>query len=223
MRILIVDDTTFMRVTLRKLLEDEGPHTLYESDNGFDAIRKYKVYKPDLVIMDISMPVMDGIDAVIKIREIDPSADILICSLQGQRSSVMKAIQAGARGFLLKPINKDKLYSELETSKKIAFTKHPSGTSDTTGSSGTSGDLSDIDALIAETYAELEGVTLDLMEKNPSEDYLRGVTRGYLEARRELAVNMLRLSLSIEVIKQCVEISDADLETFKKSYRIDSF
>ncbi len=221
MRILVVDDTTFMRATIRQLLEHEGQHAIFESDNGLDALTKYRIHKPDLVIMDISMPVMDGIEAVSHIRKIDPSADILICSLQGQRASVMQAIQAGARGFLLKPINKEKLYAELETSKKIATTKQSHVVDKGLSKEQESANLSALDALIAQTYEELEGVTLDLMEKNPSEDYLKGIKRGYLEARREIAINMVRLSLNVEVIKKCVELSDEDLDAFVKAYRLD--
>lgn len=219
MRILIVDDTAFMRATVRQMIEHEGDHQLYEAENGVEAIQKYKLFKPDLVIMDISMPLMDGIEAVKHIKSIDPNADILICSLQGQRSNVMKAIQAGARGFLVKPIKSDKLYVELEASRKIATQRHLENRS-TDQLKFDDSKLSDLDKLIAQTYQEMSEVTQMILEKNPSEDYLKGVERGYLEARREITMNMLRMSIGIEVIKQCVEISEEDLEAFQKAYRL---
>lgn len=220
MKILIVDDTTFMRATIRQMLEQEGQHTLYEAENGLEAVQKYKLFKPDLVLMDISMPAMDGIEAVEHIRRLDPTADILMCSLQGQRASVMKAIQAGARGFLLKPLKAEKLYQELDTSRKLLQSK-AKATPIGEGQPEWPTDLAtDLDALIAKTYQDLEGIHLDLLQKNPSEDYLKGVQQGYLEARKEIAMNMLRLSLSIEVIKQCVEISDEELEAFRRAYRL---
>lgn len=219
MRILIVDDTAFMRATVRQMIEHEGAHQIFEAENGVEAVQKYKIYKPDLVIMDISMPLMDGIEAVSHIKSMDPNADILICSLQGQRSNVMKAIQAGARGFLVKPIKADKLYAEIETSRHIADQRRLEKRSaeDVVVDDDK---LSELDQLIAKTYQDMTEVTQMILEKNPSEDYLKGVERGYLEARREITMNMLRMSLGIEVIKQCVEISDADLEAFKKAYRI---
>lgn len=222
MKILIVDDTTFMRATIRQMIEQEGQYTIYEADNGAEAVNKYKLFNPDLVLMDISMPIMDGIEAVTLIRKLDPTADILMCSLQGQRNSVMRAIQAGARGFLLKPLQKEKLYAELETSRKIATAhKVKSNSNDPLQTPEWDASTSkELDALIQQTYNELEGITLDLMAKNPSEDYLKGVQRGYLEARREIAMNMLRMSMSIEVIKQCVELNEEDLNAFRKAYRL---
>lgn len=220
MKILIVDDTTFMRATLKQMLEQDDKHTIYEAETGLEAIQKYKINKPDLVLMDISMPAMDGIEAVEHIKRLDPTADILMCSLQGQRGSVMKAIQAGARGFLLKPVKQDKLFSELETSRKILANKQKQQVDVTAEPSWPSDLSSQLDEMIAKTYQELEDIHIDLLEKNPSEDYLKGVQRGYLEARKEIAMNMLRMSMGIEVIKQCVELTDEDLEAFRKAYRL---
>ncbi len=196
MVVLIVDDATFMRVTIRRFLEKNNIKTIYEAVNGKDAVAKYKSILPDLVIMDISMPVMNGIDAVIAIREINPDANVLICSLQGQKYNVMQAIKVGAKGFLLKPIQEEKLMNEI---KKLGLGN---------------GVVSD------ERLARLKEITSAVEGVQESLDYMRGVEAGYLECRREIATNMLRLAVERDIIAKCVELTEDEILKFGDEYNI---
>lgn len=107
-KILIVDDAAFMRMRCSKLLKENG-HDVIEAENGLVAIDKYKAEKPDLVFMDVTMPEMDGITAVQEIRKYDQNARIAMLSAMGQQSMVMDAIKAGAKDFVVKPFQPDKV------------------------------------------------------------------------------------------------------------------
>lgn len=113
--ILIVDDASFMRMMIKDILSKNGFDILGEADNGLKAIEKYKELNPDLVIMDITMPEMDGIQALKKIKEADPSATVIMCSAMGQQAMVIESIQSGAKDFIVKPFDKDRV---LEAVKK---------------------------------------------------------------------------------------------------------
>jgi len=113
--ILIVDDASFMRMMIKDILTKNGFEVVGEAENGLVAVEKYKELNPELVIMDITMPEMDGIQAVKAIKSIDPSAKIIMCSAMGQQAMVIEAIQAGARDFVVKPFQKDRV---LEAVKK---------------------------------------------------------------------------------------------------------
>ena len=113
-RIMIVDDAAFMRMRCSKLLAENG-HDVEEAENGQEAIKKYEICKPDLVLMDITMPVMDGITAVKALRSRFPEARVVMVSALGQQSMVIEAIKAGARDFVVKPFQPDRI---LETVKK---------------------------------------------------------------------------------------------------------
>lgn len=102
-RVLIVDDVSFVRKTLRQILEPQGYEIAGEATNGEEALRLYRQLKPDLVTMDIVMPVLGGIEATRQIMKQDKDAKIVIISAMGQESLVMEAINAGARDFILKP------------------------------------------------------------------------------------------------------------------------
>lgn len=102
-RILIVDDAQFMRMMLKNILTGAGYEIVGEGENGVQAIEKYKELNPDLVIMDMIMPEMGGIDAVREIVKLDPGAKVLMCSAMGQQALVVEAIQVGARDFIVKP------------------------------------------------------------------------------------------------------------------------
>jgi two-component system, chemotaxis family, chemotaxis protein CheY len=102
-RIMLVDDASFMRMMLKNILVGSGYEVAGEAENGAKAIEQYKALKPDLVIMDIIMPEMGGIDAVREIMKMSPAAKILMCSSMGQQSLVVEAIQAGAKDFIVKP------------------------------------------------------------------------------------------------------------------------
>jgi len=114
-RVLLVDDASFMRMMLKNILVGAGYEVAGEAENGIKAIELFRTIKPDLVIMDIIMPEMGGIDAVREIVKGDPQAKILMCSSMGQQSLVVEAIQAGAKDFIIKPFQPSNV---LEAVKK---------------------------------------------------------------------------------------------------------
>lgn len=101
--ILIVDDAAFMRMMVKDILNKNGYDVIGEAQTGAEAVDLYQKLKPDLVTMDITMPEMNGIEAVKAIRKIDPAARIVMCSAMGQQAMVIDAIQAGAKDFIVKP------------------------------------------------------------------------------------------------------------------------
>lgn len=115
-RVLIVDDAAFMRMMIKDVLSKNGYEIVGEAENGQKAIEKYKELTPDLVIMDITMPEVDGIQAVKEIKSSDPDAKIVMCSAMGQQAMVIESIQAGARDFIVKPFQADRV---LEAVKKV--------------------------------------------------------------------------------------------------------
>ncbi|TAH63132.1 MAG: response regulator [Gottschalkiaceae bacterium] len=114
--ILIVDDAAFMRMMIKDILTKNGFNVAGEAENGAKAIEKYKELSPELVIMDITMPEVDGIQAVKEIKKIDSSAKIVMCSAMGQQAMVIEAIQAGAKDFIVKPFQADRV---IEAVKKV--------------------------------------------------------------------------------------------------------
>lgn len=114
--VLIADDSAFMRISIRSILEKNGFSVIGEAGSGEDVIQKYKVLKPDIVTMDITMPDMDGIEATKRIKGIDSGAVILMLSAMGQEKFVREAIIAGAKTFVVKPFKEEVL---LETIKKL--------------------------------------------------------------------------------------------------------
>lgn len=108
-RIFIVDDATFMRMMIKDILIKNGYEIIGEAENGKEALEKYFRLNPDLTTMDITMPEMDGIIALKEIRKIDPDANIIMCSAMGQQAMVIDAIQAGARDFIVKPFQPDRV------------------------------------------------------------------------------------------------------------------
>lgn len=113
-RVLIVDDAAFMRMLLKDIITKAGYEVVGEAANGVEAVEKYKELKPDVVTMDITMPEMDGITAIKKIREIDPNAKIIVCSAMGQQAMVIEAIQAGAKDFIVKPFQHSRVIEALQ-------------------------------------------------------------------------------------------------------------
>ena len=111
-RILVVDDAAFMRVRAAKVLTDNG-HEVAEAENGIEAIKKYVEWKPDAVLMDITMPEMDGLTALKEIRKIDPNARIAMVTAMGQQAIVMQALKDGAKDFVLKPMQADRVLAAL--------------------------------------------------------------------------------------------------------------
>ena len=108
-RILLVDDAAFMRKMIKDTLSKNGYTDLHEAVDGADAVEKFTELKPDLVIMDITMPNMDGIQALGAIKSADPGAKVVMCSAMGQESMVMEAIKLGALDFIVKPFKQDRI------------------------------------------------------------------------------------------------------------------
>ncbi|MCD5405056.1 MAG: response regulator [Desulfotomaculum sp.] len=113
-KILIVDDAAFMRMMIKNIVTKAGYEVVGEAENGAQAVEMYKELKSDLVIMDITMPEMNGIQAVKAIKEIDPNANIIMCSAMGQQAMVMEAIQAGAKDFIVKPFQQDRILQAIK-------------------------------------------------------------------------------------------------------------
>ena len=113
--VLICDDAAFMRVMIKDILTKKGYEVTGEAENGKKAVEKYNEVKPDLVMMDITMPEMDGIEALKKIKESDASATVIMCSAMGQQAMVIESIQSGAKDFIVKPFQADRV---LEAVKK---------------------------------------------------------------------------------------------------------
>ena len=114
-RVLVVDDAAFMRMMIKDILVKNGYNIAGEAENGLKAVEKYAETQPDLVLMDITMPEMDGIQALKKIKEQDPNASVVMCSAMGQQAMVIESIQSGARDFIVKPFQPDRV---LEAVKK---------------------------------------------------------------------------------------------------------
>ena len=114
--ILVCDDAAFMRMMVKDILTKGGYNVVGEAENGAVAVQKYAELKPDLVTMDITMPELDGIQALKKIREADSNAAVIMCSAMGQQAMVIEAIQSGAKDFIVKPFQADRV---LEAVKKV--------------------------------------------------------------------------------------------------------
>ena len=114
--VLICDDAAFMRMMIKDILTKNGYGIAGEAVNGADGVDKYNSLKPDLVTMDITMPEMDGIAALKAIKKSDPAAKVIMCSAMGQQAMVIESIQAGARDFIVKPFQKDRV---VEAIKKV--------------------------------------------------------------------------------------------------------
>jgi len=113
-KIMIVDDAAFMRTLLKNILFPKGYEIAGEADNGAAAVEKYKELKPDLVTMDIVMPNVNGIEALKKIREMDPNARVIMCTAVGQENMVRAAIMSGAKGYIVKPFQAPKVLEEVQ-------------------------------------------------------------------------------------------------------------
>lgn len=115
-KVLICDDAAFMRMMIKDILTKNGYNVAGEAENGLKAVEKYNEIKPDLVLMDITMPEMDGIQALKKIKAGDPGAMVIMCSAMGQQAMVIESIQAGAKDFIVKPFQAERV---LEAVQKV--------------------------------------------------------------------------------------------------------
>ena len=113
-KVLIVDDAAFMRMMIKDILEKNGYDVVGEASNGLVAVDLYKKEKPDVVTMDITMPDMDGIEAVKQIRAFDPNAKIIMCSAMGQENIVVDAIKKGAKDFVVKPFQNERIIDAIQ-------------------------------------------------------------------------------------------------------------
>lgn len=111
--ILIVDDAAFMRLTIKQMVEADGYSVIGEAGNGIDAVKKYSALNPDVVILDLTMPEMGGLEAIKRIKEVDPGARIVVCSAMGQQEMIAHAIQYGAQDFIVKPFEKSRLIAAI--------------------------------------------------------------------------------------------------------------
>lgn len=119
-KVMIVDDSIFMRNTLFKLLSQNG-YEIIMAANGLQAVDAYRSDKPDMVLMDITMPVMNGMDALAKIRQLDPAARVIMLTALDQQLIAARAVHMGAKDFLVKPVPQAALLAAL---KKVAGTAH---------------------------------------------------------------------------------------------------
>ncbi len=111
-KILVVDDAEFLRVRISKMLTGDG-FEVVEAENGLKAIEAYQANKPDMVLMDITMPEMDGLTALKELRKIDPNAKVIMLTALGQESVVLEAVKSGARDFVVKPFERDRVISAI--------------------------------------------------------------------------------------------------------------
>ncbi len=111
--LLIVDDAAFMRLNLKNILKDDF-EIVGEAEDGKKAVEKYQELEPDIVTMDITMPVMDGLEAIKAIKDIDPEAQIVVCSAMGQQKMVIQAIEMGAKDFVVKPFKEERVLNAVK-------------------------------------------------------------------------------------------------------------
>lgn len=114
--ILICDDAAFMRMMIKDILTKNGYNVAGEAENGMKEVEKFKEVNPDLVLMDITMPEMDGIQALKEIKKLDGGAKVIMCSAMGQQAMVIESIQAGAKDFIVKPFQAERV---IEAVKKV--------------------------------------------------------------------------------------------------------
>lgn len=113
-RVLICDDAAFMRMMIKDILTKNGYEVAGEAENGAKAVEKYNELKPDLVLMDITMPEMDGIQALKNIKAADSGAMVIMCSAMGQQAMVIESIQSGAKDFIVKPFQAERVIEAVK-------------------------------------------------------------------------------------------------------------
>lgn len=111
-KILIVDDLAFVRLMLSEIVKKYGFEYI-EASNGIEAVKKYKQYKPDIVLLDITMPYMNGIDALKNIMQFDSKANVIMCSALGQQKIIINSIKIGAKDFVVKPFKEQRIMSAI--------------------------------------------------------------------------------------------------------------
>ena len=114
-KIMLVDDAAFMRMMIKDTLQKNGYTEIVEAGNGEQALATYAAEKPDLVLMDITMPVMDGLEALRRLREMDSSARVVMWSAMGQETMVVDALKLGAKDFIVKPFKPDRIMKTVNS------------------------------------------------------------------------------------------------------------
>jgi len=112
-RILVIDDLPFMRKVIREILEGTRLFRIDEAENGLDGLHQYREIKPDLVLLDIVMPVLDGISTLERLIKMDPKARVVMCSALGQEELIVHAIRLGAKDFVVKPFHPNRLVTAV--------------------------------------------------------------------------------------------------------------
>jgi two-component system chemotaxis response regulator CheY len=112
-KVMVVDDSLFMRMVIKRILVEHGHEIVAEATNGKEAVEKYGQYQPEIVTMDITMPEMNGIEAVREIVSRYPDAKVIMCTAMGQQPMLIDAINAGAKGFIIKPFDKRRVLEEI--------------------------------------------------------------------------------------------------------------
>jgi two-component system chemotaxis response regulator CheY len=113
-RILVVDDAVFMRKVVSDALAKNGHEVVGEASNGLEAVERYQELNPDVTTLDITMPEKDGLAALKEIVALDPAARVVMCSALGQESKVLESIKAGAKDFIVKPFQPERVQSAIE-------------------------------------------------------------------------------------------------------------
>lgn len=113
-KILIVDDAIFMRKVIRDLLKKNNYDDIVEAKDGIEAVEVYREHRPDLVIMDITMPSLDGIETIKELRKLDENVAILMCSAMGQEAMVKDALKYGAKDFVVKPFKPERVLTAVK-------------------------------------------------------------------------------------------------------------
>jgi len=117
--VLIVDDLTFIKMVLRDLVEKAGFRVVGEASDGLEALAQFEDKRPDVVLLDITMPKMDGLSTLRKMLEIDPNANVIMCSALGQQQLIVQAIQLGAKDFIVKPFRPERVIASIKKSLNI--------------------------------------------------------------------------------------------------------
>ena len=112
-RVLVVDDLLFMRLMLRDILDQHGFELAGEARNGHEAVAQFQALQPDVVLLDITMPHLDGISALKQILALDPAAKVVMCSAISEHATILKAVQIGARDYIVKPFRAERVVSAL--------------------------------------------------------------------------------------------------------------
>ena len=118
LRVLVVDDLRFMRTIIRDILETAGIEVIGEAENGAECLDQYEEVQPDLVLLDITMPVMDGIETLRELKNRYSDSTIIMCSALGQQEYIIKAIQLGAKDFIVKPFNPERMLSAIHKASR---------------------------------------------------------------------------------------------------------